>query len=178
MVGAHGILGYHQATGLCHQKHGSLFVSHFCLSQTHNDCCSFQICHHLIWFLSLSLYSWASGTQDPLSTGSSHSHFIVLDLGQALLVSSRSRCSPDFWSGVGLGEAPHKAVLLSWSSGRAWHPYNHITTNEAIKTSPGHSASPGPRLPGASTLHEVLTGRSCACHKEHRPWSPGPRLVT
>lgn len=104
-VGARGIPGYHQAAGLCHLNGGSIFVSRTMAAAEFPD----PPPSHLVLIAS-PVPCWASGPHIPQGSGRPTS--AVLDLSQAFLVSSRSRCSPDFVEGGG-GEAPHKAVLLS-----------------------------------------------------------------
>lgn len=171
-VGAYGVPGYYQAMGLCRQKHGSVFVSHLCSSQTHDGRCraGFQIGHILlIWFSSLSPYSWALGTLDLHSAGSCHSHFTILDLSQAVLCVP----GPDAAQISGWGGSPQSSSFAFPRAGCS----AYITTNEAIKASLGFSASPGSSLPRASRLMRSSPEVVLHCTKNVGPGT-GPRLVT
>jgi hypothetical protein len=82
--------------------------------------------HTLICFASLCLCSWALGTGDPHSAGSCDSHFSIPDLGQALPVSTRLRCSPAFSTGLaeqgGSSPQSHCCSAFLKLAGWVWHP--------------------------------------------------------
>lgn len=165
-VGARGVPGYHQATGLCHQKHGSIFGSRLCSSQTHDGRCraGFQVGHILlIWFSSLS--PGASGTPDLRSLPFPLHHSWSQPSSS---VRTRPRCSPDFW----VGGSPQSSSSAFPRAGCG----AHITTNEAIKASLGCSASPGSSLPRASRLRRSPPEVVLPCTKNIGPGIQGPGL--
>lgn len=153
---AQAIPGYHQATGPCHQKHGSIFVSRLCSSQTHDGCCR----------VSRSATISSGSRHCPCTAGHRGPRTHIPQGVAKPSCELQAQMQPRFPGGG--GRLPTKQFCFPEAqAGRG----THVTPKEAIKTSPGRSTSPGPNLLRASRLHEVQTQTrsSFACHKEHRP---------